>query len=508
MPSNRKKKPSPALAALFLLTCIFANPNALAQEGRWLRAESNVVVAYGEIGERALRTQVERLEQFDTFLRWLLPGASVETTAKLEMYVFNSRRDLEEVWPGVSNSVAGFYDTSPEVMAVFCPLDSSNGLDAQVVLFHEYAHHFMLHHFPGAYPRWFVEGFAEFVATAEFQRSRTYLGAIDPSRLDWLANGAWLSLEKLLRADIDTGEDVARFYAQGWLMTHYVMLNTERRTRFSRYIAALRGGSDPIEAFEPAFGVTPAQFQRELRGYFASGIARYELPQTAQGPAAITMSTLPVEADALLPMVARVRLGVADDKREFWAARIETAAAAHPHTLFSSLALARARLLRGDIAGAHTILDALAASNSDDVETQYLLGQTFIAEARDGGDASARMLDARRQFARAYQLQPDYFPTLYAYVQTFPQPLDANTLAVLIRAHRVAPQVGEISMSLAEALMRSNRHADAIPILQSLVNAAHGGALADRARVVLEAARQGEPPPPVAEPASEANSAG
>ena len=40
----------------------------------------------------------------------------------------------------------------------------------QLVLFHEYAHHFMLQYAPAAYPAWYVEGFAEVVSTASFER--------------------------------------------------------------------------------------------------------------------------------------------------------------------------------------------------------------------------------------------------------------------------------------------------------------------------------------------------
>ena len=46
--------------------------------------------------------------------------------------------------------------------------DSRTDLDPKSVLFHEYAHHFMLHHFPAAYPAWYVEGFAEFFSVVAF----------------------------------------------------------------------------------------------------------------------------------------------------------------------------------------------------------------------------------------------------------------------------------------------------------------------------------------------------
>ena len=41
-------------------------------------------------------------------------------------------------------------------------------LDIKTVLLHEYTHHFMYQYFPAAYPTWYSEGFAEFMASPVF----------------------------------------------------------------------------------------------------------------------------------------------------------------------------------------------------------------------------------------------------------------------------------------------------------------------------------------------------
>src|SRR5688500_4343027 len=71
----------------------------------------------------------------------------------------------------------GFYIPRASGSVAFTPrrsgLNSNGGaddLDAEKILLHEYAHHFVLQNYAGAFPAWFVEGFAEFNSTARFAK--------------------------------------------------------------------------------------------------------------------------------------------------------------------------------------------------------------------------------------------------------------------------------------------------------------------------------------------------
>ena len=78
-----------------------------------------------------------------------------------------------------------------------------NDLSANAVLQHEYAHHFMFSSWPGAaFPSWFIEGFAEFHATAVVDTDGgVVLGAPPQYRAQSILNGNWLPLDKLLVAE-------------------------------------------------------------------------------------------------------------------------------------------------------------------------------------------------------------------------------------------------------------------------------------------------------------------
>ncbi len=157
-----------AAAAAFFC---FAVSGAAADDGRWTRAETPHFVVYSDLGNRVRDSALE-LEHFDAWLRFLL-NVHTEPANKLDVYLFGAENGLSEVWPGVGSDVRGFYEATPEQTAAFA-LYRTSGFGDQTVLFHEYAHHFMLQYFAGAYPKWFVEGFAEFVSTTTFDHNDAY----------------------------------------------------------------------------------------------------------------------------------------------------------------------------------------------------------------------------------------------------------------------------------------------------------------------------------------------
>jgi hypothetical protein len=60
-----------------------------------------------------------------------------------------------------------------------------------------------------------------------------------------------------------------------------------------------------------------------------------------------------------------------------------------------------------------------------------------------------------------------------------------NYLNILLLARQLAPQVDEISLNAANALLSSSRTREAIPILRALAYDPHGGGAAETAQRLL-----------------------
>jgi hypothetical protein len=147
------------------------------------------------------------------------------------------------------------------------------------------------------------------------------LGDYSEIRAQWLLGESWLRMDEFLSGEFDDEGDVGRFYAQSWLTVHYLYNHPARMQGFGRYLTALQGGAAPVAAFEPAFGLSPALFQRELRQYARGPLRVQIISRTAPAPAALSVTRLSAAADELLPLVVRMRMGVASRERAALVAR-------------------------------------------------------------------------------------------------------------------------------------------------------------------------------------------
>lgn len=254
-------------AAFGALCLLFAATPASAD---WLRAESERFIVYSEGSERDLRDYVRKLEMFDRVMRFRSNLPISETPPrKLPIYLVNNQGDLRQVRTTASRHTAGIYFPTEEDIFAVAIRRSAGGLDGEDVILHEYAHHFMLG-MPGAYPAWFVEGFAEYYMTADIRDQEVILGGFNSNRAAWIMNATWLPLETLLRShysEVRQGSQQNTYYPIAWLLTHWLLNNDERRGQLAAYLEAVSEGGDPVTSMTDATGLSLQQLQSALRRY-------------------------------------------------------------------------------------------------------------------------------------------------------------------------------------------------------------------------------------------------
>jgi hypothetical protein len=196
-----------ALAILSLL--LIATP----AQAEWRRAESPNFVLYGNLSEEALRQRIRLLEDFDALLRTITSVREAPSPNRLHVYIVTGPRQLRAI-RNLPPTTAGFYSATTEGVAAF--VDGSASEMGNEILFHEYAHHFMLQHRPNAYPSWYIEGFAEYYMTARFGAQGAEIGNASRGRAEWLINAPWLPMARVIagRRGLTSGDEVALFYAQ------------------------------------------------------------------------------------------------------------------------------------------------------------------------------------------------------------------------------------------------------------------------------------------------------
>lgn len=473
-----------AIAAL-VLALAAASPAAAA----WRRAESENFVLYSQASENKLREQAALLEDYHGFLRMLTNVTEPNSPNELNIYMVKSAAQLRSI-RAMPAGIAGAYVASSSGIAAV--VDESAPGQGQEILLHEVAHHFMKQYRPLPYPAWYVEGFAEYVSTASFKKGAVEFGRPSIGRAYALVQGKWLPLDRVVFGRVPTDRDgMSAFYAQSWLLTHYLMRNETLRPRLTAYLAAAANGEEQRKAFAASFPAPIADLERELRAYTKRGMT-YSIfkraSETAAPPVAITR--LPASADDLLLLRVMMEAGRADEAALL--AKVRAAAAKYDDD-FAMRVLAQAEALHGDGVKADGLLERLLAASPNDAELLYFKGMRHLRAARDdatGGEADYRL--ARTFFARAHKADQNHWQTLLRYAEALrvdERFVSDNTINILLLARELAPQTEEATMNAARLLIARKRYKEAENLLLPLTGDPHNQGLAAAAKAMLARAR-------------------
>lgn len=467
----------------------------------WRKAESPNFILYSQSSEAKAREQAALLEDYHQFLRLLTGVTEPPAPNKLRVYLVRGRGQLRLV-RNVPEGVAGFYTANGDGIAAFVDDRGGGWGGSEEILFHEIAHHFMLQYRPSAYPAWFIEGFAEYVMTAEFKDRFIEYGQPSANRAGWLRNARWLPFEKILFEGVPKNpQDRALFYAQSWLLSHYMMRDDARREKFRAYLTAIANGIAPRQAFTEQFGELRA-FERSVQTYAARQMTYTRITRaSAATPPAVKLETLPQSAETLLLADANMHVGVGPAYVPALLERVRSEARKYPDDPYARRILAKAETLYGDAGAGERMVDMLLAAAPNDGELLYLKGMHFLRAGRSAaGDAKPQLFkQARSWFVRAHKADKFHVPTLARYgesLTTDPKFDSDNTLEVLLLARELAPQVSELSMNAANLLLLRGRFKEAENILLPLASHPHNPGLAAAAQALLERARARQKPGP------------
>jgi tetratricopeptide (TPR) repeat protein len=219
-----------------------------------------------------------RLEQFRTAYE-ALAGAKAVASLPINVIALPDHDSLAHftaLYHGKPMNVSGFFHrSSDENLIVLSLADSGSG--ALETILHEYAH-FLLRRNQQFWPMWLNEGMADiyatFVVTGDHE---VQLGRPQEIYLKFLADGPLMPLSALFAvkhdsAEYNEGERQGMFYAESWLLTHYLMIgNPVHRARFGKLTALLKQGQSPEQAFTNAFNTPLAAMEKQLDGYLKRG---------------------------------------------------------------------------------------------------------------------------------------------------------------------------------------------------------------------------------------------
>ncbi len=458
-------------AALALLYCCAAQPAA----ARWLRADTNNFIIYSEGDEKSLRRFAENLQLFDATLRhrFNVPGGFEPN--RLTIYLLREAADVNRLSGGrLGPGTAGFYSvTTDGSFAVSNRENDDNpgrGTPAsQQILFHEYSHHFMKRYMPVAFPAWFIEGFAEYLSTVDFEKDgRPAVGMPVYSRAYGLLALPKIPAERLLSERPTAMKTTAQqdaYYGRAWLLTHMLYSDQARSGQLLTYMQAINRGDDPAKAGPAAFGDL-AQLDKDLNAYMNRRLNYTLLHKAMVVEGEISITPLSAAEDALLPLrMARLSASGEQERLAKLSADLQKLAAQYPGDAGVWFELAASEWDKDDehrdLAAARAAVDKALALKADHVRANVLLGRLLSKEMDAKGDYSdAAWRAVRKPIALANRTNPDDPLPLFEFFQSYVdqgQRPPAIALQGLEQAFSLEPENVTIRMNHAFALANAGK---------------------------------------------------
>ena len=482
------------VAAIWMLGIVPATARA-----EWRVAETAHFKIYSGGSEDELQRQAERMEAVHYLLKISTGLTQVAAAPKLRVFYVDSQSDVLKAYgAGPNSNVAGFYSPRVEGAIAVVPRNYDGGLSPNVILFHEYTHHFMLQYQPVAYPPWYVEGFAELLSTASFERKgQITFGKAASHRQGELQNSKWIPLEKLFARPNGDKNDVDQletsFYGQSWLLTHYLTLSDKRPGQLRAYINAINMGKTDAEAFQ-VFGPDLKALQREAKIYLEGGSFPFKAPPLPPEVMKVdSIRLLSAAEEALIPEVLKAHRGLGKDDQAKLIARIEAIAVRYPADAAPKMLLAEEYYDTENYAAAEKNAAAVLASNPASgramaiqaMSALHILAQSDAADA----DKSRRALALRSQLNKAKALDPfDAVPLVFFHQSFGVMGKAAPDIAVdgLKTAVALTPQGASMRFELADELLKRDDKAGAMAVLRPLAFAAHRSGGQKYARTLFE----------------------
>jgi tetratricopeptide (TPR) repeat protein len=462
-----------------------------AGEARWREASSRHFVIYSEQSESELRRFAEELERFDRTLRLHLqrPDPTRSPATRLTVYLLQDLETLRRFFD--SNTIAGIYFPRASGSVSFTSQqrrdrgqDDDRSITPQIVLFHEYTHHFVFNNFAFGAPLWLSEGYPEFWSTVRFDdEGNVSVGIPAWHRNSELSLARPMRVQELLtlRRPIRDEETELVAYGKGWLLTHYLHSDPSRIQLLNAYLQALGEGKSDAEA-AAIFGDLD-QLDREVRRYFRSSSFSYRtIPGSQVLPGGVSIRQLSEAEEAVMRVRMRSDRGVTPEQARELVPEARRAAAPYRNDAAAQIVLAEAEYDAGNYDEAEAAADRAMAADSRMVDARLYKARSIWARLAATGNATAEQWrEVRRHISAANQLDPDnpephvLFYRSFAASGSMPTP---HAVEGLLFAHQQAREDRSLRLAAGRELLAAGNADAARVVLSPFTGDSHSGGFA------------------------------
>ena len=468
----------------------------------WHEAKSRHFIIHGDADPNELSAYAKKLELFDQAVRMArgMNDPPLTDAARLRIYYLRNPNALAEISSG-STFLGEYIARASGSYAFVTKVDGERRTDfsSDIIFFHEYAHHLMLHNWAAALPTWFSEGFAEFFSTARIgEDGSVTLGAAANHRAAGVhAFHRDLTLTEML-SDNDrwlTGWQREIIYARGWLLTHYLTFEPSRRGQLDRYIAAIQQGQTPLQSARAAFGDLGT-----LDGQLKAYAVKKEISGIVLRPDAARLGPVHVRQFraaevSMMPVRLRLDYGVSQQNSRGLAARARRLAEPYAADAGAQATLAQAEFRAGNYAAANAAAERAIAIDPGHGPALISSGRARMELAK-AAPRTADWTRIRSLFVRANRADTENAEPLMlnykAFVVSGASPT-ASAIKGLHYALVLAPQDAGLRLMAVRQLLLDGQIPEARQTAAPLAFSSHARRGRDTARNAVQAIDAGKP---------------
>lgn len=471
--------------------------NAFALD-KWVKAESKHFTVYANISDKDAIAYTKRLEQF----RYIL-GAFYNTNGKddaiknkFTIYLMKDQKSLKVVMPSANEFLRGFVrpctmGTNGYAVYEGDKIRDTKNIRNQAensslnVIFHEFTHIFMFQNSTFYYPEWFVEGYAEFYGPTQISGDQAIIGLAESGRYYTLINqDRAISYKDVLKLRSEIKKDPEKynsFYAQSWLLTHYMISDPVRKKKLVQYFEETSNGAEEIEAFERIIGIKVKDLSKILMKYLDNDLKAtiYRLSQMPNPE--IKISELPKSADKLLLMNAAATSCSGYENDETLYKLIEQEVKKYPGDKYADMVMANANIYIGHEEKAVDFYKKYTAENPNDAKGFFNLGLTYYLMAKHDKflpkeTYASQIKLARSMFGKSYLLDASDAPNLYYFSLTASNNSlkpDVSSYNAAYEAFLSSPTMIDYAFNAMQMQLRSEDLEDAKSTMEIIISNPH-----------------------------------
>jgi tetratricopeptide (TPR) repeat protein len=471
--------------------------------GEYYESSSDHFVIYADQSPEEIGKYSDRLERFHNAANFKLGlplDKKVSPSNRVTVYVLRGTWEVKKLFGDSKTNVAGFYTPRAGATAAFVPkIDVAGTIPdfSETVLLHEYAHHLMFSASTVSYPSWYIEGFAEFFASAGFEKDGSvWLGRPANHRAAELKYAPEVPLERMLDTKLyyeKRTKDGDNFYGRSWLLFHYLTYDEKRKGQLTDYLRRLQNNEGEIASAKAAFGDLKI-LDKELKSYVNQGkLPANIIKGDGLAPGPITVRKLSAGEAAIMPLKIQSRRGVDQEQAQKLLQDMRKISAKYESDPAVLAALSEAEYDAGNSAEAIAAADRALTFNPNEINAYLQKGLALIKLAAETEKPDQSWVAVRKHFVQMNKVENDHPLALINYYKSYGEqgkrPTE-NAITGLNWALELAPFDSSLRWMVAEQEMADKKYAEAVFTLKPLAYAPHQTQLSKAALVLLQSAEK------------------